>query len=215
MSLCLLLCRKFALHRFSAADRNHGRSIHKGIAIGCLLAVLLPLQYASAQMKPPSRPVPAPRFGALGAEAAVERCTETTSTGPRPLNETEREAEPETRLKLPASQHILPVGDHHDEDVEINGVNCFVPRGEYAFRNVNIWGGGSLTFEDAAIDFHAHSILVENGGTLQAGFDTPITGPVSIWLYGSASDGIPSITCKSGPTCGVPQPSGTPIQMCR
>jgi G8 domain len=202
MPLGLLLCRKYAPHRFSIADRNHGRSIHREIALACLLAMALPLQYASAQMKAkaPSRPVPAPRFGALGAEAAIERCTETTSTGPRPVNE----SEPETRVKLPGPQHVLPTGDHHDEDVEINGVNCFVPRGEYAFRNVNIWGGGSLTFEDAAINFHAHSILVENGGTLEAGFDTPITGPVTIWLYGSAADGIPSITCKSGPMCGVP-----------
>ncbi|HTD57056.1 MAG TPA: hypothetical protein VK670_16815, partial [Silvibacterium sp.] len=72
---------------------------------------------------------------------------------------------------------------------------------------VNIWGGGSLTFEDTAINFHAHSILVENGGTLQAGAGNSgaVNGPLSIWLWGSALDGIPSITCKSGSTCGVPQ----------
>ena len=28
---------------------------------------------------------------------------------------------------------------------------------------------------------------------------------MTIWLYGSASDSIPPIFCKSGPTCGVPQ----------
>jgi hypothetical protein len=105
------------------------------------------------------------------------------------------------------SNHILPAGDINT-DLQISGVACTVDGsvsgGNYVFRNVNIWGGGSLTFDDAKINFHAHSILVENGGTLQAGFNQPVVGPVSIWLYGSKDDGIPSITCLSSPTCGVP-----------
>ncbi len=49
------------------------------------------------------------------------------------------------------------------------------------------------------------SILVESGGTLRAGAAAPVKGPISIWLYGSATDGIPSITCKSDSMCGIPQ----------
>ena len=104
--------------------------------------------------------------------------------------------------------HILPAGDK-DTDLQVtNGIDCIVDgraaEGTYLYRNVNIWNG-TLTFRDAKIDFHAHSILVENGGTLEAGFDAPAVGPISIWLYGARGDGIPSITCKSGDTCGVPE----------
>jgi hypothetical protein len=105
--------------------------------------------------------------------------------------------------------NILPAGDVNT-DLQISaGTACVVDGsvagGNYQYRNVNIWGGGSLTFADAKINFHAHSILVENGGTLQAGFDKALVGPLNIWLYGSANDGIPSITCQSDATCGVPQ----------
>ena len=61
-------------------------------------------------------------------------------------------------------------------DLEVTGP-CKVPAGNYYYRNVNIYStkmgtaaspvppGGTLTFQDAAIDFWANSILVENGGT--------------------------------------------------
>ncbi len=105
--------------------------------------------------------------------------------------------------------HILPAGDTNTDLQISSGTACIVDGsvagGNYQYQNVNIWGGGSLTFADAKINFHAHSILVENGGTLQAGFDKPLVGPLSIWLYGSANDGVPSITCLSDGTCGVPQ----------
>jgi G8 domain len=100
----------------------------------------------------------------------------------------------------------LPTGDHRDVDLEIDGVTCIVGAGVYVYRNVNIWGGGTLQFEDAKIDFHARSILVENGGTLEAGVVDPIENPVSIWLYGRQSaPTTESITCKSSATCGVPE----------
>jgi G8 domain len=105
------------------------------------------------------------------------------------------------------SGHILPAGDVNTDLQISGGTGCIidgrVPGGNYVYRNVNIWGGGSLTFNDAKINFHAHSILVENQGTLQAGLAAPVAGPISIWLYGSKDDGIPSITCQSSPTCGV------------
>lgn len=111
----------------------------------------------------------------------------------------------------PAIEHcdtgVLPAGSVNT-NLEINGTSCTVDGsvngGQYVYRNVNIWGGGTLTFADAKINFHAHSILVENGGSLIAGATSPVVGPVTIWLYGSADDGIAPITCKSSPTCGVP-----------
>lgn len=105
------------------------------------------------------------------------------------------------------STGVLPAGNA-DTDLEVNGNTCVVDgtaaNGTYVYRNVNIWGGGKLNFADAKIDFHAHSILVENGGTLQAGASAPVVGPITIWLYGDPDDGIAPITCKSSPTCGVP-----------
>ena len=104
--------------------------------------------------------------------------------------------------------HILPPGNINT-DLQIEGLSCTVdgstPKGTYIYRNVNIWGGGALNFADAKIDFHAHSILVENEGSLSAGSNAPAVGPISIWLYGMPNDDIPTITCKSSITCGVPE----------
>ena len=134
-------------------------------------------------------PAPAPR---LGAGSPVESCNE--------------------------AGHILPSGNPSNPiDLRINGVACVVDgsgnaggvSGSYVYRNVNIYNGGSLMFADSPvnpqIDFHAHSILVEKSATLQAGTTTSIAYPLTIWLWGSASDGIPSITCLSDSQnqCGV------------
>jgi len=110
------------------------------------------------------------------------------------------------------SAHILPPGSS-TFDLQINGVNCVVDGsaagGTYIYRNVNIWNGGSLTFADMPkspqISFHAHSILVEMNGTLQAGTTSGIAYPLTIWLWGASSDGIPSVTCLSDSKnqCGV------------
>src|SRR5579862_7688640 len=109
--------------------------------------------------------------------------------------------------------HILPPGSK-ETDLQINGITCVVDgsaaaggiQGSYVYRNVNIYNGGTLTFRDAHIDFHAHSILVEMNGTLAAGATSPLNGPLTIWLWGTRTDGIPSIRCLSDSKnqCGVP-----------
>ena len=115
----------------------------------------------------------------------------------------------------PASNpgHILP-GGLQTTDLIINGVACVVDgtgssggvAGSYVYRNVNIYNGGSLTFNDVVIDFHAHSILVEKDSVLQAGGTSGLKGPLTIWLWGTSTDSIPSITCLSDSKnqCGVP-----------
>ncbi len=118
----------------------------------------------------------------------------------------------------PNPNHILPAGTM-STDLRINGIKCTVDgtgmaggvAGSYVYRNVNIYNGGTLTFDDKQIDFHAHSILVEMNSTLAAGTTSAINGPLTIWLWGSKTDGIPSITCLSkndagegNNECGVP-----------
>ena len=128
----------------------------------------------------------------------------TTSSPPPPIGT----PNPNTVETCTETGNILPAGSVSTDLQISNGTACVVDgsaaNATYQYRNVNIWGGGSLTFADTKINFHAHSILVENGGTLQAGFDKALKGPLSIWLYGAANDGIPSITCQSSATCGVP-----------
>jgi hypothetical protein len=104
-------------------------------------------------------------------------------------------------------------------NLEVTG-ECSVGAGTYMYGNVNIYGTkdapASLTFKDQMIEFWAHSILVENHGSLLAGFDIksgkikPIGktgGKLTIYIYGK--DGESDIACKSqtdaetGP-CGVP-----------
>ncbi len=42
------------------------------------------------------------------------------------------------------------------------------PNPNYYFRNVNIFGGGALSFKDLTVDFWARHILVQNNGSLLA-----------------------------------------------
>jgi hypothetical protein len=110
--------------------------------------------------------------------------------------------------------HILPAGNRN-ADLQIDGIHCVVDgsalthgkKGVYLYRNVNIYNGGTLTFKDAPVDFHAHSILVEVNSTLEAGATAPIKGPLTIWLWGTKTDNIASITCKSDGDnqCGIPK----------
>jgi G8 domain len=114
----------------------------------------------------------------------------------------------------------LPPGD--GEDLEVTGP-CTVGVGTYRYGNVNIYGGGSLAFEDAGIDFWVMSILVENDGSLIAGTpEAPIGtsgGVVTIHLYGpdqgpgtGKGDGGQGILCKS-PEDASTGPCGIPLQI--
>jgi len=111
-------------------------------------------------------------------------------------------------------------------DLEVIG-ECIVSEGKtYHFGNVNVWGGGSLIFEDPApgkeIHFWAKSILVETDSSLIAGTpDLPIGDRcqaardrgedvycgrlITIHLYGRDQEaGGVGISCKSDvKTCGV------------
>jgi hypothetical protein len=104
---------------------------------------------------------------------------------------------------------------------------CTATGGVYQYKNVNIYkdvtaggdaDGGSLTFLDnAATDFWANSILVENNGALIAGSPTnPFNKPLTIHLYGLEQNkdnsglggvGIACRTPVSGafPFCGIPK----------
>ena len=99
----------------------------------------------------------------------------------------------------------LPTGT--GGDLEIVGP-CTVGAGTYQFGQVNIYGGGSLTFADAVIDFWAQGILVENGSSLIAGSPaSPIGsrgGRITIHLYG-ADQGTSGkgIQCKTDSQCGI------------
>lgn len=112
---------------------------------------------------------------------------------------------------------VMPAGGTN-EDLVVNS-KCIVPEGSYTFKNVNIIDGGTLIFMDGKTDFYAKSILIENGGTLVAGYDvtdrsnpkpTPIgTKPgavLTIHLYGMEDknplNGV-GIPCKME-NCGVP-----------
>ena len=94
------------------------------------------------------------------------------------------------------------------QDIEIKNSTVCIGPGAYHYGFVNIHSKGKLIFKDAAIDFWAKSILVENEGSLLAGSPEEPIGKgdivnhkVIFHLYGS--DGAKGITCKL-PNCGIP-----------
>ena len=101
------------------------------------------------------------------------------------------------------------IGAGNGEDLEVTAA-CTVPAGTYHYRNVNIYNGGSLTFEDAVINFWAYNILIENDSSLIAGTSAaPIGtagGKLTIHLYGDdQGNGGSGVACKTDVRCGVPQ----------
>ncbi len=110
---------------------------------------------------------------------------------------------------------ILPTGDNHNADLIIQGACTADGKGVvkgkaaalYAFHNVNVISGGSLTFLDAPIDFHAESILVENNASLIAGSPGAPIGSnagsrLNIYLWGAPGDA--GILCRTNQFCGIP-----------
>ena len=112
----------------------------------------------------------------------------------------------------------LSPGGSKTTDLLVNGTCTVIGRdrgvGVYVFRNVNIIAGGTLSFEDTRIDFHAENIIVENGGTLRAGRvdhpigqNPPIPGEVGarvrIYLWGPQNDPNGGALCNQT-NCGVP-----------
>ena len=124
----------------------------------------------------------------------------------------------------------------------VDGMQNGQPNPNYYFRNVNIFGGGSLNFKDVTVHFWAQNILIQHDGSLLAGTrQAPIGakgGTLTIHLWGpdmggdamptsgSHQKGAKGITClqttdggKTFPvdaTCGVPNniwTSNPPIMM--
>jgi hypothetical protein len=117
----------------------------------------------------------------------------------------------------------LPPGDGGDLIISTGTVT--VHQGKYKYRNVNIYGGGTLLFADepGGTDFWAQSILIEAKGSLIAGTAAApmgtMKGVVTIHLWGAAQAttgaGGQGITCMASATCGVPSElwSSNPISM--
>ena len=108
-------------------------------------------------------------------------------------------------------------------DLVVKGGTCVVdgstPSGEYMYHNINIVKDGVLQFNDAKIDLYAANIIIENMGTMRAGsvdsntgVITPITGPLTIHLYGAnQGPGGAGAPCKADATCGVPNKDANDI----
>jgi hypothetical protein len=102
-------------------------------------------------------------------------------------------------------------------DITITKGECTASgKTKYLYRDVNIYDGGQLTFVDSRatdIQFWAHSILIENQGSLVAGTTAKpfgsLGGRLTIYIWGK--EGEKAIQCKTpvdtnnniGP-CGVP-----------
>jgi hypothetical protein len=88
--------------------------------------------------------------------------------------------------------------------------NCKVPAGTYTYGDVNIYGKGTLTFQDEVVEFWARNIVVENGGSLLAGVPAPIGtagGKLTIHLYGAdqgVNPGGVGVDCIQK-YCGIPE----------
>ena len=80
----------------------------------------------------------------------------------------------------------------------------------YYYGNINIVKGGSLTFDDAQIDFWASSIIVENKGSLLAG--TP-NSPIGTNGKGPNNTTDAVVTINLWGAQQFPTPSSTPTMM--
>jgi len=102
----------------------------------------------------------------------------------------------------PLKPESLPAGDYNS-DLHVVGpcvADAKNGTGIYKYHWVFLHQGGTLTFEDLKLDLYASSILVLNGGTLQAGGPRANEaigadgGPVTIHLWGAKD--APAIPCE-------------------
>jgi len=110
------------------------------------------------------------------------------------------------------------------QELVVHTGTCTVGAGIYRFRNVNIYGGGKLWFNNGAgtqIDFYAANIVVENNGSLVAGVSQDGTtiqpigaggGYVKIHLYGAPPTGFigTGVLCKTPTNAQQKAPCGIP-----
>ncbi|MFZ0680711.1 G8 domain-containing protein [Candidatus Binatus sp.] len=96
-------------------------------------------------------------------------------------------------------------------DLVVENGTCVVNAGTYLYHNINIIKGGTLQFSDANITLNAANIIIENQGTMRAGSVdatgniTPISGPLTIHLYGAnQGPGGVGASCKTDAACGIP-----------
>ena len=128
-------------------------------------------------------------------------------------------ANPEKRpAPLICNSGSLPTGGDGTQDVHVVGPGtCFVNAGTYYYHNINIFGGGTLQFQDNGnTDLWVANILVENNSAMLAGTPSApygVNGVLTIHLWGPAQsggtghgDGGVGISCLSDGNneCGVP-----------
>ena len=133
----------------------------------------------------------------------------------------------------PNNPESLPAGDYGSDlhvvgpcvaDGKLGhpGDSTLVPGGSYHYHWVFLHNGGTLTFSDAQLDLIASSILVLNGGTLQAGSDNDTDaigakgGLVTIHLWGANNVAGPNCQDQNGNDdiyCGVDPTIFTKNQM--
>ncbi len=130
----------------------------------------------------------------------------------------EQAASKQYAKKVPSStctEGQLPLGD--GGDLQVTTGTCHVKAGIYKYRNVNIYKGGELLFDDTGnTDFWAQSIIVERDGSLVAGSaQVPygVNGTLTIHLWGAAQStgrgqGV-AAPCKYDDHCGIPDPLWT------
>ena len=105
-------------------------------------------------------------------ESGIERCVDKTLTG-------------------------AEGGD--DVDLEVTGP-CEVRAGAYAFRNVSILSGGSLTFLDVQTEFTVHSIVIDGGSLIAGTTAAPIgkAGQLLVTFVDSPANPCDSVKCPKG-----------------
>ena len=112
-----------------------------------------------------------------------------------------RAAPPPPPVTCGGGNNTLPQGGDGTQDVQVTTGTCWVTKGTYYYKNINVYNGGTLQFCSEAnpqlcvvgdIDLWAANILVESTGSMIAGSPTvPFGqngGTLTIHLSGSRSE---------------------------